>query len=189
MNIGLYTFEEFLEKVRVFHGYPAAGVVLGGVMVDMAYNHLPKEGLFDAISETDKCLPDSIQLLTNCTIGNGWMRIINSGRFSLCLYDKQTGEGVRVFVDPEKVKAFPELNGWFFSLKPRKEQDNNCLLTEIKNYGADILSIRRVTIDIKSLPEKGKDEYALCLVCKESYLANNEGICLACHGKAYITEK
>ena len=71
MKIGPYTFEEYVEKVRVFHGYPAPGVVLGGIMVDMARRNMHEDGLFDAISETDKCLPDSIQLLTPCTIGNG----------------------------------------------------------------------------------------------------------------------
>jgi formylmethanofuran dehydrogenase subunit E len=187
MNIGPYTFEEYVEKVRVFHGYPAPGVVLGGIMVDVALRNMPEDGLFDAISETDKCLPDAIQLLTSCTIGNGWMRIINTGRYALCLYEKHSGEGVRVFIDPEKLKAFTELNNWFFSLKPRNEIDKERLMAEIKNSGDEILGIRHVSVDIKSLPSKEEYSYALCRICKESYLVNDEGICLACQGKAYIS--
>ena len=188
MNIASYTFEEFLQKVRAFHGNPSPGVTLGGMMVDMAQRNLPQGGLYDAICETDKCLPDAIQILTPCTIGNGWMRTINSGRFSVSLYDKHTGEGVRVFVDPEKVKAFPEISKWFFALVPKKEQDKERLMAEIKNYSASILGMRAVTVDIKSLPSPDECKYAVCSVCKESYLANDEGTCLACQGKAYMTE-
>ena len=188
MNIGSYTFDEFLQKVRAFHGNPAGGVVLGGMMVDMAQRNLPKDGLYDAICETDKCLPDSIQLLTPCTIGNGWMRIINSGRFSVTLYDKRSGEGVRVFVDPQKVKAFKELNNWFFSLIPKKEQERDRLAAEIKNHGNDILSMHCVIVDIDALPNKEEAAYSICAVCNESHLAADGSVCLSCQGKTYVTD-
>ena len=102
MNIRSYTFEQYVERVRDFHGFAAPGVLIGGFMVELAYQHLPEEGLFDAISETAKCLPDAIQLLTPCTVGNGWLTVINMGRYAMTLYNKYTGEGVRVFVDPLK---------------------------------------------------------------------------------------
>jgi formylmethanofuran dehydrogenase subunit E len=188
MNIDSYTFEEFSEKVRAFHGNASPGVVLGGIMVDVAHHNLPKDGLFDAISETDKCLPDAIQLLTPCTIGNGWMRIINTGRFALCLYDKHTGEGVRVFVDPEKVKSFQEINEWFYVLKPKKEQSKDRLMEEIKNHGHDIMSVHHVAVDISSFASHGEYTYATCQICKESCLADKDGICSACKGRIYISE-
>jgi formylmethanofuran dehydrogenase subunit E len=188
MNIVSYTFEEYLQKVRVFHGNTAPGVVLGGIMVDEARRNLPENILFDAISETDKCLPDAIQLLTPCTIGNGWMRIINIGRFALCLYDKRSGEGIRVAVDPQKIKAFPGINNWFFVLIPKKEQDRGNLIEEIKKSGSKILSISQVTVDIESLPGKYEGEYALCRQCQESYPANDLGLCLACQGNSYFSK-
>jgi len=186
MNINSYKFDEYVQKVTAFHGNPAPGVVLGGIMVVTAQSHLPKEGLFDAISETDKCLPDSIQLLTPCKIGNGWVRIMNTGRFSLCLYDKTTGDGVRVFVDPEKVKVFPQINNWYFGVKPKG--DRELILKELEESGDKILGVRRVKVDIKSLPDKGGLEYAVCPECKESYLVNGEEKCPACMGKLYFSE-
>ena len=33
MNIRNYTFEEFVERVKEFHGYSAPGVIIGGFMV------------------------------------------------------------------------------------------------------------------------------------------------------------
>ncbi len=127
MNIRNYTFEEFVERVKEFHGYEAPGVIIGGFMVDLAYRHLPKEGLFDALCETPKCLPDAIQLLTPCTVGNGWLTVVNVGRFALTLYNKESGEGVRVFVDTEKLEVWPELKTWFFKLKTEEGAGSDLL--------------------------------------------------------------
>ena len=184
MKIVSYTYEDYLEKVRAFHGDTAPGVVLGGVMVSEARLRLPGDILYDAVSETDKCLPDAIQLLTPCTTGNGWMRIINSGRFALCLYNKTTGDGIRVAVDPLKIKDFPELNTWFFVLKPKKEQDKERILSGIENSGRGILTVSQVKVDIQALSSKYEDRYAICLECRESYPVNNQGLCLVCQGKA-----
>jgi formylmethanofuran dehydrogenase subunit E len=188
MNIGSYTLDEFVQKVKSFHGNPSPGVTLGGIMVDMAQRNLPENTLYDAICETEKCLPDAIQMLTPCTFGNGWMRIINSGRFSVTLYDKHTGEGIRVFVDPVKVKAFPEIDKWFFCLVPKKETDVNKLMEEVREFGSKVLGMRRVKVDIKSLPSPEEYKYALCSVCGESHIDDGKDVCLACRGKAYISD-
>lgn len=70
MNIGKYTFEEFVEKATAFHGYPAPGLLIGGYMVEAARAGLEDGVLFEAIVETPKCLPDAVQLLTLCSTGN-----------------------------------------------------------------------------------------------------------------------
>lgn len=187
MMIVSYTFEEYLQKVRLFHGNTAPGVVLGGIMVDAARRQLPANILFDAISETGKCLPDSIQLLTPCTIGNGWMRIINIGRFALCLYDKTNGDGIRVTVDPEKLAAYPDINNWFFILKPKKEQSKERILSAIEHSGQAILGISRVKVDINALSSGFEEKYAICGNCRESYPVNSRGLCLVCQGNSYYT--
>ena len=115
-------------------------------MVELAYQHLAEEKLFDAICETTKCLPDAIQLLTPCTVGNGWLRIINMGRYAIALFDKYNGEGVRVFLDPPKLEAWPEIKSWFFKLKPKKEQDSQLLMEQIKEAGTNICSVQQVKI-------------------------------------------
>ncbi|MBW1978010.1 MAG: formylmethanofuran dehydrogenase subunit E family protein [Deltaproteobacteria bacterium] len=68
MNICSYTYEEFLNLVRSFHGHVAPGVIIGGFMVDLALATLQAEEPAGAICETSSCLPDAIQLLTPCTI-------------------------------------------------------------------------------------------------------------------------
>ena len=180
-----YTFDQFAKRVKSFHGYEAIGVIVGGFMVDLAYRHLPKNGqLFDALCETPKCLPDAIQLLTPCTTGNGWLMVINVGRFALTLYDKETGEGVRIFVDPERIEAWPELKAWFLKLKTKKEQDVNRLLDEAKRAGSDICGVERVRVAEKiRLRQRHRGEFAICPVCREAYPLADGTSCLACQGR------
>ena len=55
--------------------------------MDTALKNLPKGEFFDAICETAVCLPDAVQLLTPCTIGNGCMKIFDTGRVAVTLYE------------------------------------------------------------------------------------------------------
>ena len=87
MSIGSRTHEEFMEEARAFHGYPAPGLIIGGYMVELAKRHIPEGVLYDAISETAHCLPDAVQMLTPCTVGNGWLRVLPFGIYALTLYD------------------------------------------------------------------------------------------------------
>jgi formylmethanofuran dehydrogenase subunit E len=107
MNIGTYSFEEYMDRVQAFHGSIAPGMLAGGIMVTIAREHLPKGEIFDVICESGHCLPDAVQLLTPCTIGNGWLKIVNTSRYALILYNKYTGTGIRVYLDADKLSGFP----------------------------------------------------------------------------------
>ena len=87
MNIGQYTFQEFKDRAAAFHGYPAPGLLIGGYMVEMAKAALPAGILFEAVVESKKCLPDAVQLLTLCSTGNNWMKIVNLGRYAVVVLD------------------------------------------------------------------------------------------------------
>ena len=184
MNIGSYTFEEFLDLVASFHGNAAPGVVIGGIMVEAARHRLPEGILFDAVAETRACLPDAIQLLTPCTIGNGWLKVIDLGRFALSLYDKHTGDGMRVFLDPARVKDWPEINNWYLKLKPKREQDKDVLLDQIKAAGRNLLGLQAVKLRPQFLVRHRRGKVALCPLCREGYPAQDGGICRACQGEA-----
>jgi formylmethanofuran dehydrogenase subunit E len=69
--------------VESFHGIAAPGVIIGGFMVDLASGSLRRNALHNVICETAKCLPDAVQLLTPCSIGNRWLKIIDVGRYAL----------------------------------------------------------------------------------------------------------
>jgi formylmethanofuran dehydrogenase subunit E len=175
-----YTFRKYVDLVTSFHGYAAPGVIIGGFMVNLAYRCLPEEGLFDALCETSKCLPDAIQLLTPCTAGNGWLTVVNIGRFALSLYDKKTGKGIRVFIDPAKINEWPELKTWFFKLKQKKEQDHSRLIVEIKEAGADICDFQTIKVADRFLKKSYRKGFVICPGCGEAYPIDDGPICLGC---------
>jgi formylmethanofuran dehydrogenase subunit E len=188
MNIGPHSFDEFVSLVESFHGFPAPGVLIGGIMVELALRNLPEGELFDAISETPKCLPDAIQLLTPSTVGNGWMKILNLGRYALSLYEKHEGAGIRVFVDPAKLEPWPEIKNWFLKRIPKKEQDSNILQDQIREAGFDIYSIHPVTMRSNFLKRKSRGNIVTCSICGEAYPAEDGGICRGCQGEAPYLE-
>ncbi|MFH2046042.1 MAG: formylmethanofuran dehydrogenase subunit E family protein [Pseudomonadota bacterium] len=188
--IGRYSFKEYVAAAKDFHGYPAPGILVGGIMVDYAMQHMPEGVLFEALCETLSCLPDAIQILTPCTTGNGRVTVNNLGLFALSLYDKFTGEGVRVFLDPKKLEQYPEIKSWLFKLKTKKEQNKDLLLEQIEEAGADICGIQSITIDSKYLGKHSKGAIIVCTNCKEAYPQKDGSECLSCQGKSrYIHQK
>jgi len=187
-RISTYSFEEYVRLVEPFHGAVAPGVVVGGFMVDLAMSRMPEGTVFDAICETTACVPDAIQLLTRCTIGNGWLRVFNLGRFALSLYDKYEGQGIRVFIDPPKLEPWPEIKAWLFKLKPKFEQDEELLISQIERAGHSICGMQPVRIQAQYLKKKSRGSITTCPLCHEPYPAKDGVICLACQGKSPYTD-
>jgi formylmethanofuran dehydrogenase subunit E len=177
-----YKYDEFLEKITSFHGGTGPGLIIGGFMVDLATKYIPVDKNVSAICETGKCLPDAIQLLTHCTIGNVRLILVDTGRFAMTLYDRSRGEGVRVFVAPLKLENWQEVKKWFFNLVPKEAQDLALLLQQIKEAGADICSLQHVKVEISS-PKIHGAEYAICPRCKEAYQAADGKMCPSCQEK------
>ncbi|MGD2127338.1 MAG: formylmethanofuran dehydrogenase subunit E family protein [Desulfobacteraceae bacterium] len=183
-KFGPYTSEEYFAEIEKFHGHMAPGLIVGGFMVEMARKHIAKGVLFDAICETSQCLPDAIQMLTPCTVGNRWLKIFDLGRFALALFDKYTGYGVRVFVDPEKLEPFAEIKAWFFRTDPKKAQDSERLLAQVKETGEKILTSQRVRVKPQALGKQHKGRIGMCPLCGEAHPLKDGSACLGCQGQA-----
>lgn len=179
-----YSFENALQLIQRFHGFPAPGLVLGVKMVSHAMDHLPDDILFDAICETSSCLPDAVQILTLCTIGNSWLKVIDFGKFALTLYDKSNGDGRRVFLDPRKLNRWPEIYGWFYKLKHKKDQDTDRLLGEIQAAGTDVLTMQHVQVHDRFLVKKSKGPIVTCPICNEAFPEKDGAICRGCQGES-----
>ncbi|MCF8030350.1 MAG: trehalose-binding protein [Desulfohalobiaceae bacterium] len=182
--IGPYSFEEFLEMARSFHSFPAPGLLLGGYMVQKAKAGLEPETLFEAVVETRKCLPDAVQLLTPCSTGNGWMRVIHLGRFALGLYDKYSGQGQRVRIVPERLQEWPEIRDWLFKKRPKHQQDTGQLLTQIGKAGEAYMTSEEVQVHPRLLGKHSGGEIGVCPVCGEAYPVQDGGICRGCQGES-----
>ena len=184
MNVGQYTFAEFKDRAAQFHGYPAPGLLLGGYMVEMAKAALPEGTLFEVVVESKKCLPDAVQLLTLCSAGNNWMKVINLGRYALSMFDKYTGVGVRVHVDLEKLVRYPEISAWYMKTKAKRDQDTDQLFREIEEAGDSILGIQPIRIRSRLLGHSHMGAIGVCPHCKEAYPADDGVLCRGCQGEA-----
>lgn len=184
-----HTFEEYLEIAKTFHGAAAPGMLIGGFMVDTAIGNLPDGIIYDAICETRSCLPDAIQILTPCTVGNGWLKIVHLGLFALTLYDKSTYDGVRVFLDAEKVEPWQEIKAWYFKLKSSKEQKREDITREIGQAGSNILSVQRVHVRPEIGKKTHKGKIAVCPQCQEAYPLDDGATCMLCQGNTPYTQE
>ena len=186
MNIGQYSFDEFIEEIKVFHGSIAPGIVAGGIMVDIARANLPQGEFFDVICESQHCLPDAVQLLTQCTIGNRWLKIVETSRYALTFYNKYTGEGIRVYLDAKKLQEWPAIRAWFLKEKPKKDQDEQQILNEFRRAGTSIYSTAKVAVKPAYITSPGKKRsgISLCLSCGEAYRTDLGETCPACQGNS-----
>ena len=182
MNICTYSYEEYLHLVKSFHGNLAPGLIIGGFIIDLAMKNLPEGEFFDAVCETPVCLPDAVQILTPCTIGNGWLSIVNFGRFAVTLYEKYSGKGVRVFLDTKKLDAWPEVRDWYLKKKKKQEQDPEVLMAQIKEAGHQLLGIQRVQVAPEKVRRKKMGPIGVCPVCGEAYPLKDGDRCRPCSG-------
>ena len=176
--------EVFMEEIRKFHGWVAPGVLLGGFMVDYALELVGREVESDAIVETRFCLPDAVQLLTPCTCGNGWMKVLDWDKFALTLYDKKNREGFRVWLDVGKTLAFPNLNNWFMKLVEKKDLPLEVLNQTILEAGREALSADPATVTSHYAKIK-KGKTGICPACGEAYSLRQGALCLSCQGEGY----
>jgi len=182
MNICTYSYEEYIHLVKSFHGTLAPGLLIGGFIVDLAMKNLPEGELFDAVCETPVCLPDAVQILTPCTIGNGWLSIVNFGRYAVTLYEKYSGRGVRVYLDTEKLNRWPEVRDWYLKKKKKDQQDAEVLFAQIKEAGHQLLSVQKVQVEPEKVRRKKMGPVGVCPVCGEAYPLKDGEKCMNCQG-------
>ncbi len=180
------SLDAFLHDIERFHGFAAPGLVLGGFMVDWARELVGPDVESDAIVETCHCLPDSVQIFTPCTIGNGWLKVLDWDKFALTLYDKRKLTGYRVWFDLKKASLFPKIFGWYMRTIPKKDLPLEVLLEEILCARRSVFSCRAVSV-ISHYGKKRKEDIEICSGCGEAYPASQGNQCTACQGKGYYS--
>jgi formylmethanofuran dehydrogenase subunit E len=133
-------------------------------------------------------LPDAVQILTPCTIGNGWLSIVNFGRFAVTLYEKYSGKGVRVYLDTKKLEAWPEVRDWYLKKKKKNEQDKDILMAQIKEAGHGLLSVQRVQVEPEKVRRKKMGPVGICPACGEAYPSKDGEKCRNCQGETPYSE-
>jgi len=176
---------QVMAEITRFHGFPAPGVMIGAFMVDWAQEWIGRKTEADAIVETRRCLPDAVQILTPCTLGNGWLRVLDWDRFALTLYDRVDRRGVRVWLDAGKAAAFPEVQGWFLKHIAKRELPLDVLLKTIVEARRAVLSCREVVVtDFLRRPKK--QSVGICPGCGEAFDPRAGDRCRGCCQGAYF---
>ncbi|MDZ7697906.1 MAG: formylmethanofuran dehydrogenase subunit E family protein [Deltaproteobacteria bacterium] len=174
-----YTGERVLREIEAFHGFVAPGLVIGAIMVDWVQERLEPMVEADAIVETCHCLPDAVQIFTPCTIGNGWLKILDWDQFALTLYDRFTLKGYRVWLDPGKLKAFPPVHDWYMRTRPKKDLPRDVLIPAILSAGRDLLSCVPIRMT-RFYARKKKGDIGICPTCGEAYARTAGDQCMSC---------
>lgn len=182
--------QRLIGRCSEFHTFPAPGLVMGVFMVDWAMeglNATPGEKLF-AVAETKKCLPDALQVIAHCTIGNNRLRVINAGRFALVLNRPSTADsapGVRVAVDEARLEAFPMLRAWFMHDRAFDRRTmTDTLFDEILAGARRYLSLEDVTVRFEPRREWAAGRCDCCGEPVPNTLLRS-GVCAACGADRY----
>ena len=181
--------EDFLIRMEEFHGYRSSGLLIGGMMVDVALRQLGTTPYLNIVTETVVCLPDAVQLLTPCTIGNGFLQVLDWGKFALTSYDRLSLSGVRVWMNPDTLVDYPLTQRWFERSKRTTERLHfEDLASEILAGGEDLLAHQPVRLH-RALKDTDRVPTAKCPVCGEFYALRLGPACPNCSGKAYYIVK
>lgn len=175
---------ELISRLEKFHGALVPGLIIGAYMVELAYEMLGDAEMVDAVVESKKCIADAVQLMTTCTLGNGWLKIYDWGVFAITLYDKRSKKGVRVYLDVSKLSKESITYKWFFREvgHDSHEEVNKELLTLKKS----IYSYEYVQVGIK---KKERASVSICAKCGYPFLSEGSNECISCReGASYYTK-
>ncbi len=183
MTFGLWTHESFLERANSI-----PGLLIGGRMAELAKSRIPEGVDYAALCETALRLPDAVQMLTPCSIGNGRLRVLPFGICALTLYDRHTGAGVRVEPDAERIEPYDTLRAWLLGELPEEELDARRFLAQLDEAGETILSVRPVRVRRDMLGPRPVDKKVRCPLCGSWYPEHYGGICRSCQGQSPYEE-
>jgi formylmethanofuran dehydrogenase subunit E len=110
-------------------------------------------------------------------------------RYAVSLYDKGSGEGRRVYLDPARLTPFPEIHHWFFGTKPKRKNKTELLLREIREAGGVLYGIQAVLVKQAWLSKLPSEPRALCPECGEAYPAGHGPACRGCLGDSAYYER
>ncbi len=182
---------EHFRRCIDFHTFAAPGLLIGVFMVDYALELLDPPGgeKIYAVCETTRCLPDALQMIAHCTIGNGRLRVFPIGKFAITMNrpaETPQVDGIRVFVDGEKIGRYPTFALWYTKdplFDPRTR--GTALIDEIIDAGRDLLSYEWVRVKV---PRKQPWKSAICSICGEMVPDNLlvSGACADCRSQSYF---
>ncbi|HVM15816.1 MAG TPA: FmdE family protein [Egibacteraceae bacterium] len=103
--------EETLDRVVEFHGHLCPGLTMGIQAARIALREIgphSKDEEVVAVTETDMCGVDAIQVLTGCTFGKGNLIHRDWGKNAYTFFRRSDGRAVRIAGRPDALRRDPE---------------------------------------------------------------------------------
>jgi formylmethanofuran dehydrogenase subunit E len=117
--------EELLEEIRHFRRAIEPGIAYGIKMIlaakeTLKVKDLKKINLF-VVVETTHCLPDAIQFLSGCTIGNRRLIVRDHGKMAATFIARDTDKAIRITISPTFQKRDAQRSREFMQLKRKRK--------------------------------------------------------------------
>lgn len=189
--------EEQIERTIAFHGHYCPGLSIGIRAAELAIRELgrPSDIEMVAVSETDMCGVDAIQVLTGCTYGKGNFVHRDLGKMAFSFFDRKTEKGFRAVLNS--------------SIRNEMDREMGDLMTKAKDGTAtdahhkrledlrELLKKRYMDIDLEemfvitplqySLPRPARVLASMtCDICKEKVMESRtrrfdgQTMCIPC---------
>ncbi len=105
--------KDFADVVT-FHGHTCGGLALGYKACELAAKELgltfSEDEEIVAVTETDSCTVDAIQVLFGCTAGKGNLFVNNWGKTAFSFYRRDNNAAIRLVSIPDAVPKTPRMN-------------------------------------------------------------------------------
>ncbi len=167
------------DHMVAFHGHSCPGLAMGYRMTVAAMDYLKQFRAEDeelvAITENNACGVDALQFISGCTFGKGNLVFKDFGKQAYTFYSRNTGKGVRVYLNREAIPA---------AIK----SDRPAFIEYLLNVdAAEIVSLEAVMIEA---PEKAQIRASVvCESCGEAVMdtriVEQQGrkVCIPCSEK------
>lgn len=184
------SFEQFLKSAGK-KGPPRSGIILG---MRMALLALKKLGLEDpqkvhdnlvVVVETNRCLPDAIELVTGCRLGNRRLKLEDMGKMAATVVDIPRNRAIRV-------AAREAANQRAREMFPQLEKEDALRQAYCSFSDEDLIASQFVKIEIASEDLPGyQGSRVACAACGESIgfgrqtVVGGQTLCRSCAGQSY----
>jgi formylmethanofuran dehydrogenase subunit E len=185
------SFEEYLRLAGP-NGLPRAGIILG---IRMALLGLRELGIDDAdkahddlvvVVETDRCLPDAVELVSGCRLGNRRLKLRDMGKMAATWVDLKANRAVRV-------AAREDVNQRAMEMYPALDKNDALEKIYCQLPDDDLFTRRDVRIDLAPEDIPGyQAPRVLCAACGEGIgfgrqvVDGDRVLCRSCAGQGYL---
>jgi formylmethanofuran dehydrogenase subunit E len=132
-----------LQRVVSFHGHLCPGLAMGVQAARIALREIGPHARDEevvAVTETDMCGVDAIQVLTGCTFGKGNLIHRDWGKNAYTFFRRSDGRAVRVVGRPDAWKRDPEHTRLMTRVRSGEaDDDERCRFRELHEERAMML--------------------------------------------------